>query len=222
MFLPNNLSTVLTPEQGQHFLNLIKPQSNLPFVHQVGSSVNQDPLFSTMTSIDSKFSVFSSYHNVVPISSSNTWMIDTRASDHLICSLSLFTTITAQISTQVKLPNGKFATITHIGTAQLFTHLILTNVLYISSFSYNLLSVSKFIKSITCFFLLFANSCFILSLPHWVTIGVGRAQDGLYCLLHNSDMHSSIFNVPTKSVSFPTFSASVKNVFFFLAFGIIG
>jgi len=72
----------------------------------------------------SQFSVFSS-HTIVPFSTPNSWIIDTGASDHMICSLSLFTTITAEISTQVKLHNGKFATVTHIGTVHLSTHLIL-------------------------------------------------------------------------------------------------
>jgi hypothetical protein len=131
----------------------------------------------------------------------------------MICSLSLFTTITAQISTQVKLSNGKFAIVTHIGTIHVSAHLIHTNVLYIHSFSCNLLFVSKLTKSINCYFLLFAYSCFIHSLPHCVTIGVGRAQSGLYYLLHKSKMHSLTLNVAIKSVSFPKFYASVKDVF---------
>jgi hypothetical protein len=37
----------------------------------------------------------------------------------MICSISLFTSITAKISTNVKLQNGKFVVVTHIGTIQI-------------------------------------------------------------------------------------------------------
>jgi hypothetical protein len=43
----------------------------------------------------------------------HSWIIDTGATDHMINSVSLFTSITATISTKVKLPNGNFALVTH-------------------------------------------------------------------------------------------------------------
>jgi hypothetical protein len=161
---------LLTLEQTQHLLNLLKPQpalvGTLPTALQVGGSVAHDSLFSTMGGNVSQFSVFSS-HTIVPFSAPNSWIIDIGASDHMICSLSLLTTITAEISTQVKLHNGKFATVTHIGTIQLSTHLILTNVLYIPSFSYNLLSVSKLTHSLACCFL------FLLTLVSYRVYPIG-------------------------------------------------
>jgi hypothetical protein len=129
----------------------------------------------------------------------------------MICSILLFTSITAKISANVKLPNGKFAAVTHIGIVQILANLILTDVLCVPSFSFNLLSVSKLIKSITCCFILFANFCFIQNLKSWMTIGLGELKDGLYYLVQNPDMHSSSRST-TKSVPFSSFSASVKNV----------
>lgn len=153
-----NQSMVLTHKQGQQLLSLLKPQpipvANLPTAFQVGGSIIMDSLFSTMGGNTSKFYVFSS-HKIIPLSAPNSWIIGTGALDHMICSLSLFTTIIAEISTQVKLPNGKFSIVSHIWTAQLSAHLILTNVLYIPCLSYNLLSVSKLTQSLACCFLFF-------------------------------------------------------------------
>ncbi|XP_030936240.1 uncharacterized protein LOC115961390 [Quercus lobata] len=42
------------------------------------------------------------------------WILDTRATDHTVHSLSLFTHITSSISTFVQLPNGEKVTVTHI------------------------------------------------------------------------------------------------------------
>ncbi|KAA8532313.1 hypothetical protein F0562_032346 [Nyssa sinensis] len=47
--------------------------------------------------------------------SSKPWIIDTGATDHMICSPSFFTTVTSSMSNFVKLPNGEVATVTHIG-----------------------------------------------------------------------------------------------------------
>jgi hypothetical protein len=97
----------------------------------------------------------------------------------MISCVSLFTTITALVSTSVKLPNGDLVSITHIGTVQISEHLILTNVLYVPSFSFNLISVAKLIKQLKCCLILINNYCFIQNLVKWRTIGVGEEKDGL-------------------------------------------
>ncbi|XP_062149799.1 uncharacterized protein LOC133858355 [Alnus glutinosa] len=76
---------------------------------------------SVSVSLDMKHSVFSTSHLPPHISSINlhSWIIDTGATDHMISTVSLFTSITATISSCVKLPNGNFAMVTHIGTVKL-------------------------------------------------------------------------------------------------------
>jgi hypothetical protein len=160
----------------------------------------------------SKFSVFSSFYLVPPVSSNHSkWIIDTVATDHMICSISLFTSITAKISTNVKLPNEKLDVVTHIGTVQIPANLLLTNGLCVLFFSFNLLFDRKLIKSIHCCFILFANFCFIQSLNNWMTIELGELQDDLYYLVRNPRASSSS-NVATKFASLPSFFAYVKNV----------
>jgi hypothetical protein len=160
-----------------------------------------------------QYLVFSSYHTSV-LCQPHTWIIDTGATDHMINSISLFTSIITTISSKVKLPNGKFALVTHIGTIKISAHLTLTNVLCVPSFSFNLLSVSKLVKTFNFCFIFFANHCFIQNLTTWMTIGVGREANGLFYLLEKPALLST--NVSSSSCTFNfvpfQFFANVKSV----------
>ena len=70
------------------------------------------------------------------------WVIDTRASDHMVHSISCFTSISTTLNTYVNLPNGEIASVTHISTVRISERLTLYNVLCVPSFSFNLISVS--------------------------------------------------------------------------------
>jgi len=134
-----------------------------------------------------------------PCDKVKSWIIDTSAIDHMISTMSLFTFINAVISSRVKLPNENYATVTHIGTVQLFEHPILHNVLCVSSFSFNLIYVRKLIKTLNCYLIFLENSCFIQFFARR-TIGVGRLQGGLFYLMHKPILHSA-----------KAFSLSIKN-----------
>jgi hypothetical protein len=201
----------ITQEQCQQLLALIKPASSdpSPAVHQVGSSSHQDHIFSKVTGkflsstlnkihyvfySSSTFTVASKYHHKQP------WIIDTGATDHMVSSIHHFTTITAVISSHVKLPNGQFALVTHIGTVKFSDSLILTNVLCVPSFSFNLISASKLIKSTLCCLIFIPKFCFVQNLTSWETIGVGEENDGLFYL------------VRSESVPLVSSVVSIKNV----------
>ena len=47
------------------------------------------------------------------------WIIDTGATDHMICCPFLYSSITTTISSSVKLPNGAAIPVTHIGVVHL-------------------------------------------------------------------------------------------------------
>jgi hypothetical protein len=105
--------------------------------------------FSHFFSLNPKYSVFSSTSipKFPPSTSKSTpWIIDTGATDHMINCPSLFTTITAVVSTYVKLPNGSVVSVTHIGTVVILANLTLTEVLCVPSFTFNLISASQIIK----------------------------------------------------------------------------
>ena len=73
----------------------------------------------------------------------DTWVMDTGASDNIICSMSLFQSYTTVFHYVVELSNVESAHVTHIGSIKLSTSLILEHVLCVPSFSFNLLSVSQ-------------------------------------------------------------------------------
>ena len=54
----------------------------------------------------------------------STWVMDTGASDHIICSISFFQTYTTIDNCVVELPNGESVHVTHVGTVKLFNFLI--------------------------------------------------------------------------------------------------
>ena len=61
----------------------------------------------------------------------------------------------------VKLPNGHTITATLVGKIQITQFLYLEEVLYISSFQYNLISVSKMVSSLPCKLTFMNDKCFI-------------------------------------------------------------
>ncbi|KAL4603726.1 hypothetical protein ACB092_10G144400 [Castanea dentata] len=113
---------------------------------------------------------------------SNTWVLDTSATNHLVCFVDLLTSITTIRQSLIQLPNGESAQVTHIGTVVLSSSFILKNVFCVPSFSFNLLSVSSLTQSqpYCCVFL--SAYCFVQNLTSWKTIEVGKALDGLYLL----------------------------------------
>lgn len=56
---------------------------------------------------------------------SDIWVLDSRATDHIVCYKDLLTTITTVTQTMVELPNGETARVTHIRTITLSSKPIL-------------------------------------------------------------------------------------------------
>jgi hypothetical protein len=100
------------------------------------------------------------------------WIIYTGAIDHMVCSISFFTTITSIVSKFVKLPNGQFVSVTHIGTIRISASQILTNVLCVPAFSFNLVSASKLTKFSSCCLIFLADFCFIHNLLTWRILNI--------------------------------------------------
>lgn len=76
-----------------------------------------------------------------------TWVINTGATDHIVCSMNLLTSFNEISHIVVSLPNGETIVVTHVGTIKLSSHITLTNVLCVPSFSFNFLSVSALTHS---------------------------------------------------------------------------
>ncbi|MBN8105820.1 hypothetical protein J0J22_23655, partial [Vibrio vulnificus] len=61
----------------------------------------------------------------------------------------------------VSLPNQSRVSVTHIGTVHLTESLILSNVLYVPFFTYNLVSVSILTAKGSCYLTFYHDFCFI-------------------------------------------------------------
>lgn len=131
---------------------------------------SSQPQFNLMSGIQSNFtpnlehSIFSAKTVNREAFSKSDQVINTGATDHMIHSISYYTSITATLNTHVHLPNGEIALVTHIGTVQISEKLVLHNVLCVLSFSFNLTSVSQIAKSTLCCLIFFGNLCFIQAL----------------------------------------------------------
>ena len=142
-----------------------------------------------------KQSIFSAKVVNKDMFSSTDWVIDTGATDHMVHSISCFTTITSTLNTHVNLPNGEIALVTHIGTVKITETLVLYDVLCVPTFSFNLISVSKLAKFVLCCLIFLGTFYFIQDFAHWSIIGLGREYNGLYLLEESKSISSSISTV---------------------------
>ena len=108
-----------------------------------------------------KHSIFAVNPSIKIAYNQDTGVLDIGATYHIVYSIDLFTKITSSITSFVQLPNGERVAVTHIGTIQVTTSLVLENVLYVPSFTFNLISISQLTKCLSCCFIFLSNICFI-------------------------------------------------------------
>jgi predicted aspartyl protease len=82
-------------------------------------------------------SVFSSQYIDKSSISHTDWVIDTGATDHMVITTQFFTSMQVVYNVSVNLPNGQSVTVTHIGSVQISSTLLLTDVLCVLSFDFN-------------------------------------------------------------------------------------
>ncbi|XP_073158979.1 uncharacterized protein [Henckelia pumila] len=85
-------------------------------------------------------------------------VIDTGATHHICCSMSLFITYRPFVS-KVVLPNNFSIQVSHNGTIHLSNDLILHDVLYVPQFHFNLLSISCLTKLLPCSVIFVSDFC---------------------------------------------------------------
>ncbi|XP_075654886.1 uncharacterized protein LOC142625062 [Castanea sativa] len=177
---PTAMAYQVTVTQPQELLTKTIRGKELPFTHGVSSSAN------AMSGINLSHSIFSAKVVIKKAFSLDTWVIDTGATDHIVCSVSLLSSITTTTNAIFQLPNGETASVTHIGTIVLSSSLTLNNIRCVPSFTFNLLSVSTITNTQPCCLVFLSTFCFIHDLVSWRTIGVGQQLDGLYILQSGS------------------------------------
>ena len=173
----------LTKEQYQGLLALLQQAQSVPAPPSQNSTNNQPHLTNQVSSKPLSSVTTSGNHFIFSLRShSNSWILDTGATDHICCSLELFTTYTSISPIQIRLPNGSHTCASLAGSVCLSDDLVLHGVLYLPSFSFNLISVTKLTSSLCCR-LIFTNcACKIQDLSSSKMIGYAEVEHGLYVL----------------------------------------
>ena len=122
----------------------------------------------------------------------NLQILDTRATDHVTCSISSFTSFYEIKPVKVKLPNNHDVIASHVGTVILTHKITLHNVLYIPTFTLNIISIQRLINSLKCRLVFTDNVCQIQVKCTSKMIGQADIVNGLYHL-HTDEKESQIY-----------------------------
>ncbi|KAH0692735.1 hypothetical protein KY285_019832 [Solanum tuberosum] len=90
----------------------------------------------------------------------------------------------------VYLPNGNSTQVTHVGSCALGDNGIISNVLYLPDFQYNLMSVSKLTKELGCSVTFFPNCCVFQELYSGKVKQIG--EETVVCILKNMSVIKGI------------------------------
>ncbi|XP_075086168.1 uncharacterized protein LOC142168895 [Nicotiana tabacum] len=133
------------------------------------------------------------------------WIIDSGATDYMTSNKDLLFDIkTLVIPYLVTLPNGYKVKVTCTGSLH-FLSFTLHHVLYVTSFHYNLISVSKLVSQLDCIVLFTKFTCLIHASSLKRPLVIGKLDHGLYKLVHSSA--SSQFDVLTSASSSACYSS---------------
>ncbi|XP_019150777.1 PREDICTED: uncharacterized protein LOC109147624 [Ipomoea nil] len=117
----------------------------------------------------------------------STWIVDSGATDHIICSLDLFDEFYTVNGAMVNLPNGDCVAVRHMGNIKLNDSLWLKDALHIPSFRFNIISVKRLLKNSSYSLMFTHDQCLLVD--HGRMIGFAREDKGLY-LLNNPPVTS--------------------------------
>ncbi|KAK4410094.1 Retrovirus-related Pol polyprotein from transposon RE2 [Sesamum angolense] len=122
------------------------------------------------------------------------WIVDTGATNHMCANPHILSNLVHTSPTTVHLPDGSVQVVTHTGTIQLYHDLVLSDVLLIPSFKYNLLSVSKLCNTAQINVVFQSTRCLLQDKESKKILVVGKLIDNLYVLDNSSFSPDSIQN----------------------------
>uniref|UniRef100_A0A2N9ED05 Integrase catalytic domain-containing protein n=1 Tax=Fagus sylvatica TaxID=28930 RepID=A0A2N9ED05_FAGSY len=108
------------------------------------------------------------------------WVLDSGANDHMTGESSIFSSPLIPITQSVSLADGSTSHISHKGDVFLSSDIMLSSVLHIPNFAFNLLSVSRLAKSLNCAVIFLPFHCLLQDLSSKKIFGRGYERDGLY------------------------------------------
>jgi len=108
------------------------------------------------------------------------WIIDTRASDHMTGILNNLHNLRDIVPRIVGLPNGNTTVAIKEGALSLDRGITLENVLYVSGLTCNLISMSQFIDHLNCIVIFTRNMCVMQDHTLRMLISAREHRDGLF------------------------------------------
>ncbi|XP_022843396.1 uncharacterized protein LOC111366948 [Olea europaea var. sylvestris] len=116
---------VLTQEEYTQLMALIKPSINQPHSPSANHVQGLNSLSLKHTNVSKISCTYTCSSAHIDDFTTMPWIVDTGATDHMVCSISFLTTIKEKISQPVTLPNGAIALATHIGNVKITENLLL-------------------------------------------------------------------------------------------------
>nr|DAD22652.1 TPA_asm: hypothetical protein HUJ06_024115 [Nelumbo nucifera] len=145
----------LTPEHTRKLLTLLNGCDS----HSSPISQPEPPTNTAFAGILDHTHSINSHCSSSQLSPTDIWIVDTGATYHIANSLKYFDSYTTIPGLFVNFPNRTKVQATHIGTIPLASAIILNDVLFVPSFSFNLISVQKFAKDSNSSIIFTADSC---------------------------------------------------------------
>jgi hypothetical protein len=108
------------------------------------------------------------------------WVLDSGANDHMTGESSIFSSPLIPVTQSVSLADGSTSHISHKGDVLLSSDIMLSSVLHIPNFAFNLLFVSRLAKSLNCAIIFLPFHCLLQDLSSKKIFGRGYKCDGLY------------------------------------------
>ncbi|KAL8161067.1 hypothetical protein V2J09_012556 [Rumex salicifolius] len=132
-------------------------------------------------------------------SNKHEWILDTGATDHMSPHLDCMIDVRLlDDPILVKLPDDSSRQVDRVGNVVLSSELMITDVLFVPTFQFNLLSVSKIIKHHSLVAYFGASGCHLQDLLSRNLVAEGRARGGLYTLLATQKDVASCFTASNK------------------------
>ncbi|XP_019179631.1 PREDICTED: uncharacterized protein LOC109174856 [Ipomoea nil] len=167
----------ISSEQLQKIISILQPQNNASLSPGTSAAVSLIPSFKEMRS-DDKGKYHTNLINSLSICQSS-WILDSGATNHIVCSMDFFVDHYKATGVNVNLPTGQIIEVEHIGNVRLMENLWLKEALYIPTFKFNIISVSKLIQDTNCKLTFVPGLCLIQE-RHGVLTGIAREDKGLY------------------------------------------
>ncbi|KAL2921578.1 Retrovirus-related Pol polyprotein from transposon TNT 1-94 [Bienertia sinuspersici] len=187
----------LTLEVCQQLINMLNAQKET----QEQNNVSENAAL-----VAGKFCMLS--HN------SNSWIIDSGATDHMCHNLTLFTSyeLVKESDSFITIPDGGKVQVTHVGEVKLSEHIILKKVLFVPSFQFNLISVPKLCLDNSCSIQFTPSTCIVQGSSMIKPTVLGRFHSGLYHLSNNFCIPSAVSKPASTSHKGQTHNATCSSI----------